>query len=89
MPKKTSDETDDSGQPKKSLGKRGTRRQPPSSGEYDTRGPRKEAVVRARINSEEDELVGELEKDLNMASAVPSKKRRYLKVSHSKLTPSE
>ena len=89
MPKKTSDKTDDSGQPKKSLGTRGPPRQPPSSGELGTRRRRTEAVVRARKNPQKDEFVGELEEDLNMASAVPFKKRRYLKVSRSKFTASE
>jgi hypothetical protein len=89
MPKKTSDETDDSGQPKRTLGKKGTQRQPPFSGELGTRRLRTEAVIHARKNLEENELVGELEEDLNMASAVPSNKRRSLKVSRSKLTASE
>jgi hypothetical protein len=46
-------------------------------------------VIRGRKNPEEAYPVAELEKDLNIASAVPSKKRRYLKVSHPKLTPSK
>ena len=83
------EEVKTSGKPKKSLGTRGTPQQSPSSREPSTRQRRNEAVVRARKNPEEDELVGELEEDLNMASAVPSKKRRYLKVSRSKLTASE
>ena len=89
MRKKTREETKTSGQAKKSLGTRGPPRQPPPSGESGTRRRRTEAVFRARKNPEENELVGELEEDLNMASAVPSKKRRYLKVSRSKLTASE
>ena len=39
-------------------------------------------VVRGRKNPEEAYLVAELEKDLTIASAVPSKKRRDLKVRH-------
>ena len=62
MVNRAKEEIKTSGQPTKSLGTRGNPRQTPSS-----RGPRKEAVVRARINSEEDELVGELEKDLNIS----------------------
>ena len=89
MRKKTREETKTSWHAKKSLGTRGPPRQPPSSGELGTRRRRTEAVVRARKNPEEDELVGELEEDLNMASAVPSKKRRYMKISRSKLTASE
>ena len=77
------------GKPKKSLGTRGPPRQPPPSEESGMSGRRTKAVFRARKNPEENELVGELEEDLNMASAVPSKKRRYLKVSRSKLTASE
>ena len=69
MGKKTSKETKASGKPKKSLD---FRRQPPSSREPGTRQRRTEAVVRARKNAEEDELMGELEKDLNIASAAPS-----------------
>ena len=89
MRKKTREETKTSGHAKNSLGTRGPPRQPPTSGELGTRRRRTEAVFCARKNSEENELVGELEEDLNMASAVPSKKRRYLKVSRSKLTASE
>ena len=89
MPKKTSDETDDSGQPKKSVGTRGTPRQPTSSGDSGTRRRRTEAVFPARKNPEDNVLVMELEEDLNMASAVPSNKRWYLKLTRSKLTASE
>ena len=89
MRKKTREETKTSGHAKKSLGTRGSPRQPPSSGELGTRRPKTEAFSRARKNPEENEVGGELEEDLNMASAVPSKKRRYLKVSRPQLTASE
>jgi hypothetical protein len=89
MRKKTREETKTSGHAKKSLGTRGPRRQPPPSGESGTRRRRTEAVFRARKNPEEDEIVRELEKDINIATAVPSKKKRLLKVSLSRLTPSE
>ena len=61
------EEVKTSGKPKKSLGTRGTPQQPPSSGKPSTRQRRKEAVVRARKNPEEDELLGELEKDLKIS----------------------
>ena len=61
------EEVKTSGKPKKSLGTRGPPQQPPSSGAPGTRQRRKEAVVRARKNPEEDELVGELEKDLTIS----------------------
>jgi len=61
------EEVKTSGKPKKSLGTRDTPQQSPSSREPNTRQRRKEAVVRARKNPEEDELLEELEKDLNIS----------------------
>ena len=61
------EEVKTSGKPKKSLGTKGPPQKPPSSGEPGTRQRRKEAVVRARKNPEEDELLGELEKDLKIS----------------------
>ena len=44
-------------------------------------------VVREQQNPEEGELEAKLEKELRIASAVRSKKKRHQKVSNSKLTP--
>ena len=67
MDNASNEEVKTSGKPKKSLGTRGTPQQPPSSGKPSTRQRRKEAVVRAQKNPEEDELLGELEKDLKIS----------------------
>ena len=89
MGKRAHEETKASGKPKKSLGTRGTQRQPPPPGEPDKRQLRTEMVVRERKNPEAAQLVAELEKDLKIASAVPPMKRRFLKVRHPQLTPSK
>ena len=73
----------------KSLGTRGTPRQPPSSREAGTRQRRTEAVVQEWKYPEEDELMGYLEREIDIASAAPSKKRQHLRVSHFKVTPSK
>ena len=87
MVKRASEKVKASRQPKKSLGKTGTRLKPPAPDEPVKRQWRTEVVVQELQNPEEDELEAKLEKELSIASAVRSKKRRHQKVSHSKLTP--
>jgi hypothetical protein len=54
MDNAANEEAKTSGKPKKSLGTRGAPQQTPSSGAPGTRQRRKEAVVLARKNPEED-----------------------------------
>ena len=87
MVKRASEEVKASGQPKKSLGKTGTRLKPPAPEEPGKRRQRTEVVVREQQNPEEGELEAKLEKELSIADAVRSKKKWHQKVSNSKLTP--
>ena len=55
MPKKTSDETDDSGQPKRTLGKKGSPRQPPPPKEPRKRPKMTEVTFQEKQNPEEED----------------------------------
>jgi len=92
MPKKTTEDTKASGQPKRILRSRGTQQQPPPPGEPEKKRQRTEASYRAKQNPEEDneerKMNAKLTKDLNMTSATPSKRRRHEKVSPPQLTSS-
>ena len=55
MPKKTSDETDDSGQPKKILKKKGSQRQQPPQREPGKRPKRTEVTFQEKQNPEEED----------------------------------
>ena len=89
MGKRTPKETMDSGLPKRTLRVRGPQQQPPPPGEPEKKRQRTEVVVQERQNPEETDLEAELAKELELAQAAPSKRRRLLKVRHPQLTPSK
>ena len=89
MGKTTPTETMDAGLPKRTLRKRAPQQQPPSPGEPEKKRQRTEVVVQERQNPEESNLEAELAKEIELVQAVPSKRRRLLKVRHPQLTPSK
>ena len=89
MGKTTPTETMDAGLPKRTLRKRVAKQQPPPPEEPEKKRQRTEVVVQERQNPEESNLEAELAKELELAQAPPSKRRRLLKVRHPQLTPSK
>ena len=91
MGKKTPKETMDSGLPGRTLRARGPQQQPPPQGEPKKKRQRTEAAFQPRQNPEEEDrarMQAELDKDFKMASAAPSKRKRYEKVSPPQITSS-
>ena len=91
MGKRTPKETEHSGLPGRTLRARGPQQQPPPPGEPEKKRQRTEATFLARQNPEEEDrarMQAELDKDFKMASAAPSKRKRYEKVSPPHLTSS-
>ena len=89
MGKTTPTETMDAGLPKRTLRPRAPQQQPPPPGEPKKKRQRTEVVVQERQNPEETNLEAELAKEIELAQAPPSKRRRLLKVRHPQLTPSK
>jgi len=91
MGKRTPKETMDSGLPGMTLRPRGPQQQPPPPGEPDKKRQRTEVAFQPKQNPEEEDrarMQAELDKDFKMASAAPSKRKRYEKVSPPQLTSS-